>query len=140
LWYKEATTLIRYSTDISGLEARQLSDGFFEGWTRPIDPERHLRILRGSDHVVLALDDDRVVGFMTAITDGVLAAFIPLLEVLPAYRGHGIGSELMRRMLDALAGYPDIDLSCDPQLEPFYARFGMQRGVGMYIRRPDRLV
>lgn len=58
---------------------------------------------------------------MTAITDGVLAAFIPSLEVLPAYRGRGIGTELMRRMLTELARYPDVDLSCDAELQPFYA-------------------
>jgi ribosomal protein S18 acetylase RimI-like enzyme len=130
--------MVWYSTDVSSLEPRQLAGGFFEGWTRPAEPERHLRILRGSDHVILALDDERVVGFVTAITDGILAAFVPLLEVLPAYRGRGIGSELMQRMLETLARYPDIDLSCDPELEPFYARFGMRRGVAMTIRRPER--
>jgi ribosomal protein S18 acetylase RimI-like enzyme len=130
--------VIRYSTDVSELEPRQLGGGFFEGWTTPADPNRHLQILRGSDHVILALDDDRVVGFVTAITDGVLAAFIPLLEVLPAYRGRGIGFELMQRMLESLASYPDIDLSCDAGLQPFYERFGMRPGVGMYIREPSR--
>jgi GNAT superfamily N-acetyltransferase len=129
-------TVIQYSTDVSNLRVRQLAGGFFEGWTNPVDTNRHLEVLRGSDVVVLALDDDRVVGFVTAITDGALAAFIPLLEVLPKYRGRGISSELMRRMLDALAGYSNIDLSCDPELQPFYARFGMQPGGSMYIRRP----
>ena len=131
--------MIQYFTDVSKLHPRQLEGGFFEGWTNPPDTDRHLQILRGSGVVVLALDDDLVVGFATAITDGILSAFIPLLEVLPAYRGRGIGTELMHRMLEALAGYADIDLSCDPDLEPFYARFGMQPGLSMYIRRPARL-
>jgi ribosomal protein S18 acetylase RimI-like enzyme len=130
--------VIRYSGDASSLEPRQLRGGFFEGWSSRPDAERHLRILRGSDHVVVALDGDQVVGFVTAITDGVLAAFIPLLEVLPAYRGRGIGTELMRRLLTELSSYPDIDLSCDAELQPFYARLGMQPGVGMYIREPNR--
>ena len=79
-------------------------EGFFVDWPVRPSPERHLEILRGSDHVVLARegDDGRVVGFVTAISDGVLSAFIPLLEVLPEWQGHGIGSELVRRILGEL--------------------------------------
>ena len=63
-----------------------------------------------------------MVGFITAISDGVLSAFIPLLEVLPA-PGPGIGSELVRRMLSELEDFYMVDLVCDPELEPFYRRF-----------------
>jgi GNAT superfamily N-acetyltransferase len=67
-----------------------------------------------------------VAGFVTAVTDGVLAAYIPLLEVRPEWRGQGIGTELMRRILDRLSGLYMIDLVCDPGLLPFYARLGLQ--------------
>ena len=45
----------------------------------------------GCDGVVLARDDEtgQVVGYVTMITDGVLAAFIPNLEVLKRIRGWG---------------------------------------------------
>jgi predicted N-acetyltransferase YhbS len=69
-----------------------------------------------------------VVGFITAISDGVLSAYIPLLEVLKPYQGQGIGGRLVQRMLDQLNGYYMIDLLCDPELESFYARFGMVPG------------
>jgi len=46
-------------------------------------------------------ENGRVVGFVTAVSDGVVSAFLPLLEVLPEYQGRGIGSELVRRMLSA---------------------------------------
>ena len=85
---------------------------------------------------MLAIDEEsrRVVGFVTALTDGVQAAFIPLLEVLPEYRGRGIGSELMRRVLGLLSDLTAIDLTCRPELQPFYARFGMQPSVGAILR------
>jgi ribosomal protein S18 acetylase RimI-like enzyme len=87
---------------------------------------------------VLAIDTDteRVVGFITAVTDGVLTGFIPLLEVLPAYQGQGIGRALMSRMLDRLQALPNIDLMCDPDIVPYYERFGMTPVTGMVIRRP----
>ena len=79
--------------------------GFFVGWPNPPSPATHLRLLAGSDYVELAVDADtgQVVGFITAISDGVLAAFIPLLEVLPAYQGQGIGATLVNRMLARLS-------------------------------------
>ena len=114
--------------------------GFFVGWPRAPSAERQLELLRRSDHVVLALDDRRVVGFVTAISDGVLSAFVPLLEVLPEYQERGIGSELMRRVLAQLEHLYMVDLCRDAGLEPFYRRFGLRvwdRGMG--LRRPERL-
>ena len=88
----------------------------------------------------LALDGDTVVGFVTAISDGVLSAFIPLLEVSPGYRGQGVGNELIRRLLAQLDRFYMVDLSCDAGLEPFYDALGFQvldRAMG--IRRPEAL-
>jgi predicted N-acetyltransferase YhbS len=96
--------------------------------------------LRGSYAVQLALDGDTVVGFVTAISDGVLSAFIPLLEVLPEYRSEGIGKELVRRLLAQLERFYMVDLCCDAGLEPFYDALGFQvldRGMG--IRRHEAL-
>jgi ribosomal protein S18 acetylase RimI-like enzyme len=128
--------VLRYTTDLTGIEARHLQ-GFFEGWASPPDPERHLAALRAAYRVVLELDGDRVVGFVDALGDGVLSAFIPLLEVLPEYRGRGIGSELMRRVLAELEDIRAVDLCCDAELEGYYRRFGMEPVLGMAIRRPD---
>jgi ribosomal protein S18 acetylase RimI-like enzyme len=132
--------VIEYETSADSLAAADL-DGFFVGWpTRP-SPDLRLRVLRGSEHVVIARESDsgRVVGFVTAVGDGSLSAFIPLLEVLPEYQGRGVGSELVRRMLAQLEGRYMIDLCCDEDLVPFYERLGMSRWVGMGIRNRDAL-
>lgn len=127
---------IRYLESAFDISAAQLH-GFFEGWPRRPTPEVHLRLLRQSDGVVLAVDDDSgaVVGFVTAISDGVLAAYIPLLEVLQAYRGRGIGKELVRRMLGQLEGLYMVDVVCDAELLPFYESMGMRRGYSAMGRR-----
>ena len=130
---------IHYRDTADGIVATQLA-GFFAGWPKPPTPETHLRILAGSDHVVLALDvaTGDVVGCVTALTDGVLSAYIPMLEVLPAYQGRGIGTELMTRILARLSRLYMVDLLCDPDVQPFYARLGMRPATGMLIRRHDR--
>ena len=131
--------MIRYRYSTEGVTPDQLR-GFFHGWPAPPTPETHLRILQNSDEVVLALDEDanRVVGFVYALTDHVLAAYIPLLEVIPDYQGQGIGAELMRRILERLEACYMVDLLCDADLRPFYARFGMKPVPGMALRRYDR--
>jgi len=124
--------MVEYTDSLENVGADDLS-GFFVGWPAPPTRDEHLRLLRGSAYCVLALDDTRVVGFVTAISDGVLSAYVPLLEVLPAYQGQGIGSELMRRILARLDSLYMVDLCCDAELEPFYRRLGLltlDRGMG----------
>lgn len=127
--------MIEYTDSLAGIEPHHLR-GFFVGWWEPPSPEKHLRLLRGSDYVVLAIDMEtgQVVGFITALTDGVQSSFIPLLEVLPAYQQRGIGQSLMRELLVRLTSIPNIDLMCDPDVVPFYERFGMIPATGM-VRR-----
>jgi GNAT superfamily N-acetyltransferase len=129
--------VIVYLDDPTGITADQLRGGFFEGWPSPPSPDRHLEHLRGAEVAILALDDatGEVVGFVTAIGDGVLTAFVPLLEVLPPWRRLGIGSELVRRVLARLADRYAIDLVCDADLVPFYERLGGMQGVAMMWRR-----
>lgn len=131
---------IEYRETAEGLEARQLA-GFFVDWLRQPTPEAHLDILHGSAHVVVAIDEqsNQVVGFVTAISDGVLSAYISLLEVLPEYQGRGIGSELMRRLLDQTEGLYMVDTLCDVDVQSYYARFGMKRATGVRIRRYDQI-
>ena len=123
-----------YIDTAAHIESHQLK-GFFEGWPNPPSRETHLRILQNSRHVVLATDTTgQVVGFATAISDGVLSAYISLLEVLPAFRRQGIGTHLVRKLLRQLSGLYSINLHCDSELAPFYQTLGMQALGGMAIR------
>ena len=78
-------------------------------------------------------------GFVNAISDGVLSAYIPLLEVLPAHRGKGLGRELMERIFVQLQGLYMVDVSCDPEIRPFYESLGMTAGVSMLRRNYETL-
>ena len=131
--------MIRYTETIEGVSSARLT-GFFAGWPNPPSPATHLHILAGSDAVVLARDEATgdVVGFITAISDGVSCAYISHLEVLPAHQGRGIGSELVRRMLARLRHLYMIDLICDPDVQPFYERLGLRPYSGMVLRNYDR--
>jgi ribosomal protein S18 acetylase RimI-like enzyme len=130
---------IRYVEDAAGVAPEHLA-GFFVGWPNPPSPSTHLRLLHASDHIVLARDGttNAVIGYITALSDGVLFAYISSLEVLPAWQGHGIGSALVQRLLARLQAVYAIDLLCDPDVQPFYARLGMRPADGMLIRNYAR--
>ncbi len=131
--------MIMYTESLDGITAEKLN-GFFVGWPNPPSPETHLRILKGSSHCILAIDvqTGQVIGFINAISDGVLNAFIPLLEVVPTYQKQGVGAALVRQMLDKLRQLYAIDLICDTDLQPFYERFGMKPYSAMLLRNYDR--
>ena len=127
--------MIQYVYSPDGFTEDNLQ-GFFAGWGRRPSPQTLLAILRASVHIVLAVEakSRRVVGYVTAISDGISCAYIPHLEVLEAYRGQGIGTQLVRRLLLKLEHLYMIDLICDEDLRPFYTRLGFQTYHGM-IRR-----
>lgn len=125
---------LSFQTDLAGLTPAQLT-GFFEDWPQPPSSETLYRLLEGSQARVLArLPDGQVIGFVNALSDGVLSAYIPLLEVRREWRGQGVASQLIKRLFAELGDLYMIDTACDDDLVPFYERFGMRRGNAM-IRR-----
>jgi GNAT superfamily N-acetyltransferase len=129
--------MVTYTDTTAAITTAELS-GFFSHWHERPSPETLLQILKGSDYVVLAVEDGQVLGYITAISDGVSCAYIPHLEVRESRRGEGIGSELVRRMLDQLQHLYMIDLICDYELQPFYERQGFHPYSGMIIRNYER--
>ena len=132
---------IEYCEDPTALTSDQLRGSFFEGWPSPPSPDLHLSHLRGAEVAIVALDvtTGQAAGFVTAVGDGLLTAFIPFLEVLPAYRGSGIGAELVRLVLARLSDRYSVDLVCDPDLIAFYERLGGVSGTAMMWRNRDAL-
>ncbi|WP_291427893.1 GNAT family N-acetyltransferase [Deinococcus sp.] len=124
-------------TSLDGVTPGQLQ-GIFVDWPNPPSSDTFLRLLRGSYRVVVAVHDGQVIGFVQAVSDGVLTAYIPLLEVLPAWQGQGVGRALMTRMQAELRHLYAVDLGCDDNLVGFYEGLGMQRGHLMLTRRYER--
>ncbi|WP_245808393.1 GNAT family N-acetyltransferase [Deinococcus hopiensis] len=85
-------------SSLDGLTPTHLH-GFFESWPKPPTPQTLRRLLSQSYRISLAVEEDgQVVGLAQATGDGVLTAFIPMLEVHASHQGRG--PELMRHLLD----------------------------------------
>lgn len=133
--------MIQYTDGIDDISEHDLT-GFFIGWPNPPSQKDHLEILRNSTHIYLAIEDEngKVVGFINALSDNKLYAYIPLLEVLPDYKNKGIGSELIKLMTEKLSHLYSIDLCCDQDLVHYYEKHGFMKLSGMVKRNSDALV
>ena len=91
-------------------------------------PERLVRAMKNSTHVVSAWDGDKLVGLVRALDDGETVAFLHYLLVDPAYQGLHIGDGLMKRMMSCLDGllYAKI-MPSNPKTIPFYERYGFRK-------------
>ena len=121
------------------MEIENLSfDGFFANWPRK--PKTDLKeILKNSSHFVVAKKDRRAVGFIYCLSDNMISAYIPLLEVLPEFQGQGIGKKLLQKILKKLANMYMVDVICDEDLNSFYQKQGFQKYNGCIIRNRDKL-
>ena len=93
-------------------------------WESGRYPERLVKAMHNSTHVISAWDGERLVGLVRGLDDGVTVAFLHYLLVDPAYQGLHIGEELMRRILSY---YEDLlyikIMPSDPKTISFYERF-----------------
>jgi len=126
---------IEYTKDLNSINEEMLT-GFFVNWPNPPNSATHLKILTNSycSFVAIHKDINKIVGFINAISDGVLSAYIPLLEVLPEYQGFGIGSELVKCMFKELSDFYMIDICHDKELTSYYVRFGALPGNASLFR------
>lgn len=118
-----------------------LEEGFFDMWYNKPSKEKHYKILENSYFSVVAIDTDteKIVGFINVISDGVLSAYIPLLEVVPNYKNRGIGTELFKIAMEKTKDLYMVDLSCDDDVLKFYEKFEMYKSNSMLIRNYDKI-
>lgn len=85
---------------------------------------------------VVACDEQTLVGYARAISDGAFNAYVSTVAVLPEYQRRGIGRELIRRLLE---GHDHVQfvLHAARAVHPFYEfyeRCGFKLAVDMLRR------
>ncbi len=127
--------MIKYIKYNDTLDYLAIGDGFFEGWERYPSKKTHRKILKESYLSIVAVENSTIIGFINCISDGILSAYIPLLEVLPEYRNKGIGKNLVNKLLEELGKIYMIDVFCDDDVVRFYEECKMTKyGNAMLIR------
>jgi GNAT superfamily N-acetyltransferase len=102
------------------------------GW-KYIHPEQAAAGLEGSAFIVAAKDGAKTIGTARLIWDGGYSAYITDVVVFPDYRGQGIGTEMMKRILEFLRSKMKpgfkiaVYLLAAKGQEGFYERFGFEK-------------
>jgi GNAT superfamily N-acetyltransferase len=69
----------------------------------------------------------RLVGAGRALADGLDTAYIADVAVHPDHQGRGLGSAIIRRLVDMSAGHKKVLLYGNPGTEGFYSKLGFLR-------------
>ena len=96
-------------------------------WSAADKPELLHKALLASHSLITAWDNSTLVGLGNAISDGYLVVYYPHHLVLPEYRRHGIGTEIMRRLIARYQGFHQHMLVADGRALEFYRKFGFER-------------
>ncbi len=118
---------IKYS-DTKDFDVKDIERLFLSvNWDSGKYPEKLVRALHNSSHVVSAWDNDRLVGLVRALDDGETVAFLHYLLVDPEYQGFHIGDELMKRILSFFNEHLYIKIMpSDPKTMAFYEKYGFK--------------
>ena len=103
------------------------------GWANQRSVEGIQKMLAGTPLTLGAWEGERLVGFVRVITDGIYRALIDDVVVEESKRGTGIGSELMRRVIERLVGVEEVFLRCGEHVVPFYERHRFERSNGVIM-------
>jgi GNAT superfamily N-acetyltransferase len=105
-----------------------------EGWPTPMERlDEALLGWHNSWPTLVALADGSVIGFVRAITDGVITTYVAELLVSVEWRGRGIASVLLN-VTQLLGPGTRLDLLATEQSRSFYERAGFHPFAG-YRRR-----
>lgn len=116
--------MIRYSME--RIPSREAVTALFlsVNWESAQFPASLSRAITGAEFVQTAWEGDRLVGLMTAISDGGMNVFFPYLVIHPQEQGKGIGRELVARMLRRYEGSYRKILVCNEDKAAFYEKCG----------------
>ncbi len=125
------TMKYRQICQLESLHEEQLETLFREEWWTEGRKLADIRKMLDNTTVVIALIDttsNTLAGFVRIISDKVYTALISDVLVAKAYRGKGLGKQL----IEAACNHPELvqvhrfDLYCKPDMEAFYQSLGFE--------------
>ncbi|GAB3224181.1 GNAT family N-acetyltransferase [Algoriphagus aestuariicola] len=106
------------------------------GLRRPMDNPEHLkRMLEGSNLLISARLDGRLVGLFRGLSDFCYRCFVADLAVAKAYQGQGIGRSMLQFARN-MSPEARLILFAAEDAEPFYKKLGFKPHERCYQLKP----
>jgi GNAT superfamily N-acetyltransferase len=105
-------------------------------------PEALATVFGNSMFMCFAYSGGVLAGAGRALADGLDCAYLADVAVHPDHQGRGLGTEIIRRLVELSRGHKKIILYANPGTEGFYAKLGFLRmNTAMAIwPDPDRAI
>ncbi len=103
-------------------------------------PAVHQKAFEASYSTIFACCGDQLIGFGRAISDGQYQAALYDCAVLPEFQGQGVGSVIVRRLVEHLS-HCNIILYASPGREEFYQKHGfarMKTGMALFLEMQSK--
>ena len=97
-------------------------------WSSGHYPDKLAAAMENSGSVFTAWDEDKLIGLINALDDGIMTAYVHYLLVNPEYQGKGIGKELVRLITEGYQDYLRIVLIAYDKEINFYKHCGFELG------------
>ena len=111
------------------------------GWTNYTScPEMLEKAYKNSLCILGAFEKEKLIGVVRVVGDGISIVFVQDILVLPKYQRQGVGSALMRAVLEKYASVYQVELLTDSteKSKAFYSSVGLvpvsKLGCSAYIR------
>ena len=118
-------TRFEYTAD--HIDWKEASGVFETAFGRPKDAEKMALAFNNSMFKCFLYDDERLIGFGRALADGVFAAYIADIALLPEYQGQGLGKAIVSELLEMVKDHKKVILYANPGKEGFYGSLGFKR-------------
>ncbi|MGG0743876.1 GNAT family N-acetyltransferase [Priestia megaterium] len=128
---------VSFSNSIENVEWSRMK-GIYRsvGWKNH-DEEKVKKVFQSSNVVAVAYDENKIVGFGRALSDGVFNAAIYDVVVDKHYQNQGIGQQIIENLLAQLNDISCVHLVSTAGNEEFYRKAGfrkMKTGMARYLK------
>lgn len=114
--------------DIHDFKKEDLQDLFLSvEWSSGHYPEKLVTAMKNFEKVFTAWDNDKLIGLICAMDDGIMTAYIHYLLVRPEYHHQGIGQKLVSMMKEEYKDYLRIVIVAYNNEVGFYESCGFKK-------------
>ena len=125
---------LRFQYDITSVDWDRVAELLTFYGLSQLDAEGQKKVFTNSYAVVFLYDEDKLVGFGRALSDGVCQAAIYNIALDEDYHGKGFGKDIINRLIDQVKQC-NIVLYTHPKTVSLYEHLGFRRmktGMAIY--------
>lgn len=114
--------------DIHDFKKEDLQELFLSvEWSSGHYPEKLVIAMKNFEKVYTAWDGEKLVGFICAMDDGIMTAYVHYLLIRPEYQHMGIGKKLVEMMKEAYRDYLRVVIVAYNEELGFYESCGFEK-------------